>query len=383
MTTSEYSPDDAHVEWAGALDLAQTASGFIPRRLPAWTRPQISDPAMDVVVQMPSGVRLRVCSTTTAVELDLQMTLLRQLPQPLRAAPFELVVDGEVVERQGVDIGHLISLGPAPGDITFDVGAPTTLRFDGLSPQVKVMEIWLPPSAIVECRAVRIDADASLVALPPVEGRRWIHHGSSISHCVGSVSPLATWPALVARAEGLTLTNLGFAGQCVLDPYVARSIGELDADLISLKLAVNVISGDVMRERSFGPQLHGFLDTIREGQPTTPVLVVSPISSLFREDFSGPVVFDAAGQSVGDDVSREDRKNKMTLQKMRATVEQIVTDRRAAGDSHLHFLDGRELFGPADGVDLPDGLHPNDAGNARIAERFRSHAFGARGPFAR
>jgi hypothetical protein len=60
----------------------------------------------------------------------------------------------------------------------------------------------------------------------------------------------------------------------------------------------------------------------------------------------------------------------------------VVSLRQRAGDEHLYFLDGRELFGPADGADLPDGLHPNDEGNARIAARFRRHAFGANGPFA-
>ncbi|WP_438267882.1 hypothetical protein [Kitasatospora purpeofusca] len=32
-----------------------------------------------------------------------------------------------------------------------------------------------------------------------------------------------------------------------------------------------------------------------------------------------------------------------------------------ARDRHLHYLDGRELLGPADVDDLPDGLHPSAA----------------------
>ena len=48
------------------------------------------------------------------------------------------------------------------------------------------------------------------------------------------------------------------------------------ADLISVKIGINLVNTDLMRLRAFGPAVHGFLDTIREGHPTTPLLVVSP-----------------------------------------------------------------------------------------------------------
>jgi len=49
------------------------------------------------------------------------------------------------------------------------------------------------------------------------------------------------------------------------------------ADFISLKLGINVVNGDSMRERSFIPAVHNFLDTIREKKPNTPILIISPI----------------------------------------------------------------------------------------------------------
>ena len=48
------------------------------------------------------------------------------------------------------------------------------------------------------------------------------------------------------------------------------------ADLISVKIGINLVNTDLMRLRAFGPAVHGFLDTIREGHPSTPLLVVSP-----------------------------------------------------------------------------------------------------------
>ena len=40
------------VEIVGALELRRSPTGLSPRRLPAWTAPQIPDAFMDMIVQM-------------------------------------------------------------------------------------------------------------------------------------------------------------------------------------------------------------------------------------------------------------------------------------------------------------------------------------------
>ena len=67
---------------------------------------------------------------------------------------------------------------------------------------------------------------------------------------------------------------------------------------------------------------------------------------------------------------------------MRGIIEKIVADRRAAGDTNLHYLDGLELFGLGDVDDLPDALHPNGDGYVRMGERFAALAFGNGAPLA-
>ena len=47
--------------------------------------------------------------------------------------------------------------------------------------------------------------------------------------------------------------------------------------MITLELGINVVNGDTMRERAFVAAFHGFLDTIRDGHPKTPILITSPI----------------------------------------------------------------------------------------------------------
>jgi len=80
-----------------------------------------------------------------------------------------------------------------------------------------------------------------------------------------------------ALRSGFSPLSLGFAGQCMLDPFVARTIRDLPADVISLKVGINLVNADSMTDRTFGPALHGFLDQVRDGHPDTPILLVSPI----------------------------------------------------------------------------------------------------------
>src|SRR5690606_19609543 len=142
---------------------------------------------------------------------------------------------------------------------------------------------------------VALRADAPVTPSAGEQGAaRWVHHGSSISHGGNADSPTGTWVAVAARQAGLDLMNLGFSGNAVLDPYVARTIRDQPADLISLKLGINVVNHDSMRRRAFAPAVEGFLDTIRDGHPTTPLVLISPILCPMVEDRPGPTEIDPA-----------------------------------------------------------------------------------------
>ena len=168
----------------------------------------------------------------------------------------------------------------------------------------------------------------------------------------------------------MNLQNLGFGGECHLDQFVARTIRDADADVISIKTGINVINMDSMRERVFGSALHGFLDTVREGKPDTPIQLISPIYCPSAEDHPGPTVPNRAGRFVTIPGSENIREGCMTLRRAREIIETVVAKRREAGDANLHYLSGLELFGEMDAADLPDDLHPNPAGYVRMGERF-------------
>ncbi|RZQ60546.1 GDSL-type esterase/lipase family protein [Amycolatopsis suaedae] len=366
----------------GALELEQTDFGLLPHRLPARARAQCADGQLAMAESQPSGVRLVLRTRATVVELDTLPTKRVYAGVPPRPdGVYDLLVDGELTGQQTVPGGNALVIDMAARTFELRPGSGGTVRFAGLPGRVKDVEIWLPHNESTELGALRTDAPVE-----PVPGHRpvWLHHGSSISHGSDAASPTTTWPALAASLGGVDLVNLGMSGSALLDPFTARAMRDTPADLISVKLGINVVNADLMRLRAFGPAVHGFLDTIRDGHPDVPLLVVSPVYCPIQEDTPGPIVPDFTGERVvfratGDPA--EVAGGKLTLAVVREELERIV-DQRA--DPALHYLDGRELYGEADFAELPlpDNLHPDAATHRRMGERFAKLAFTPGAPLA-
>ncbi|MEU9984194.1 GDSL-type esterase/lipase family protein [Streptomyces sp. NPDC050856] len=372
----------------GALDLERTEHGILPHRLPARARAQCADGQLAMAEAQPSGVRLVFRTRATAVELDALRTKNAYRGAPPRPdGVYDLLVDGRPAGQGSVPGGNVLLVDMVTGTAETQPGPVGTVRFSGLPGRVKDIEIWLPHNEITQLVALRTDAPVEPV--PDTGNKKWLHHGSSISHGSDAASPSTTWPALAARLGGVELTNLGLGGSALLDPFTARALRDTDADLISVKIGINLVNTDLMRLRAFGPAVHGFLDTIREGHPTTPLLVVSPILCPVHEDTPGPSAPDfselGAGRlrfrATGDPAERA--AGKLTLNVIRDELARLVRQ-RAVHDPCLHYLDGRDLYGEADFAELPlpDGLHPDAAAHRRIGERFAALAFGSGGPFA-
>ncbi|MER5884022.1 GDSL-type esterase/lipase family protein [Streptomyces sp. NPDC001941] len=373
----------------GALELERTEQGLLPHRLPARARAQNSDGRLAMAESQPSGVRLALRTAATVIELDTLPTKLVYTGAPPRPdGLYDLVVDGRPAGQAVAAGGNVLTVDMSTGTAVPTPGPVATVRFEGLAATEKDVEVWLPygePTVLVALRA-----DAPAVPLPDRGRRVWMHHGSSISHGSDAASPSTTWPATAAGLGGVELVNLGFGGNAVLDPFTARAMRDAPADLISVKLGINVVNHDVMRLRAFGPAVHGFLDTIREGHPTTPLLVVSPVLCPMHEDTPGPSLPDYGalaegrlGFSAGGDAA-EVAAGKLTLNVIRAELARIV-EQRAAEDPHLSYLDGRELYGAADHevLPLPDSLHPDAAAHRLMGERFADLVFGKGGAFDR
>ncbi|MFC8826519.1 GDSL-type esterase/lipase family protein [Streptomyces sp. NPDC057137] len=365
----------------GALDLEHTAQGLLPHRLPAWARAQNMDPQLAMAEAQSSGVRLAFRTRATTVELDTLPTKREYVGAPPRPdGVYDLLVDGRLTGRATVPGGNTLIIDMTAGTAEQRPGTPGTVRFDELPDGEKDVEIWLPHTETTELVALRTDAPVEPV---PDRGRAvWLHHGSSISHGSDAASPATTWPALASSLGGVELINLGFGGSALLDPFTARTMRDTPADLISVKIGINLVNADLMRLRAFTPAVHGFLDTIREGHPTTPLLVVSAIYCPIHEDTPGPLAPDFSSMAegrvrflaTGDPAERA--SGKLTLNVIRDELARIVKQ-RAAEDPNLHYLDGRELYGEADYAELPlpDELHPDTPTHRLIGERFANLAF--------
>ncbi|WP_328727722.1 lipase [Streptomyces jietaisiensis] len=371
----------------GALELERTARGLLPHRLPARARAQFSDGQLAMAESQPSGVRLVLRTRATAIELDTLPTKREYVGAPPRPdGVYDLLVDGRLFGQASVTGGDTLVVDMTAGTFETRPGAPGTVRFTDLPEGPKDVELWLPHDETTELLALRTDAPVEPAA---DRGRRvWLHHGSSISHGSNAASPSTTWPALAASLGRVELVNLGLGGSALLDPFTARAMRDTPADLLSVKIGINLVNADLMRLRAFTPAVHGFLDTLREGHPRTPLLVVSPILCPIHEDTPGPSVPDfsdiAAGRlrfrAAGDPAERA--AGKLTLNVIREELARIVAQ-RAAEDPYLHHLDGRELYGEADAAELPlpDALHPDAASHRRIGERFAASVFTEGGPF--
>lgn len=338
----------------GAVSLARTRAGVVPVRASERAFSQMPDAFTRAVFRMAAGVRVALTTEARVLELDVAVSpLALEEPAGSPTPAFDLLVDGRERERRPVECaaGH-----GAPGDDLFgEAPRPTvTLRFEDLPGGRKAVELWLPQNAVVAMRGLRADAPVE-----PTEERRprWVHYGSSISHCVEARRPTETWPGVAALRCGLDLLNLGVAGNCHLDPFVARAIRDEPAACISLKVGINIAGAETLKHRTFGPAVHGFLDTVRDGHPDAPILLVSPVYCRNLEE-SPPALPEGS----------------LSLARMRELLEEIALARAAAGE-RIHYLDGLRLFGEADADDLRDGVHPTPEGYLRIGGRFVDAVF--------
>ena len=269
-----------------------------------------------------------------------------------------------------------------------------TIEFD-LSPYISEgsnhmndVEIWLPHTNSIYLKDIFIN-NHSKIQKPLKDGRpKFITHGSSITHAIAgdattSVrgrgtggSPSKSWPGTCARVCDFNLTNLGFGGQCHMDNSVARTIRDLPADFIALKLGINTHNMATFGIRGFSQAAIGFLRTIRDGHPNTPIVVLSPIYSTWREKLSANVV------TLAMEPERNEKlKMFLSLEQMRRHLKRVIEILQRNGDTNLYYRSGLDMFNIDDfnaGL-MPDGLHPNADGYQMMGRRFAAMEFGPSG----
>lgn len=324
--TTTLPPGDPRIEWRGVVEVEHGPDWSRAWRLPSAGLSRYGLVGLGERALMPAGVRLVFRTTSTTVGIRLAPGW----DDDGDALPVDLVVDGQRAGSSRPDRDGRAGFG--------DLGAGP-----------KQVELWLPQFGQVRVTGVELERACAVERPPADRRRRLVTHGSSITQCRTAPSPTSTWPALLAEQLDLQLTCLGFGGECHADPLVARTVAALPADLIVLCMGINMYTGASLSARTLAPAVTGFVETVRDGHPTAPIHLITPISSPDREDVPN---------AVG-----------LTLSQVRTAVEAVGRRLREAGDQHLHLIDGRSILGPSDARLLADGLHPDATGYALMARR--------------
>lgn len=270
-----------------------------------------------------AGVRLRFTTNSPFIELEAN---LQTVAFPL----VDLVCESKI----------LASHGP--------VGDSEVYRFSDLGNERRTYEIWLPTFAYSYIKTLSV-ADGATLEPAQDERVHWLTYGSSISQCRTSHTPARTWPATAARALDLNLTCLGYGGNCHLEPMVGRMIRDRGADIITLKLGINVYGGASLGRRTFRHNAIGLVKLIREKNPDVPIGLITPIYGCERETNAN-----AVGMTLED--YREE---------LRAAHEALTS----LCDAKLFIFEGRDLLWEEDANLLPDNLHPNGEGYELMGKR--------------
>ena len=261
--------------------------------------------------------------------------------------------------------------------------APAPRRFD-LPEGTKDVEVWLPHDETTELVALRADA-AGRAAAPPRA-----HAGCTTAARSATARtpthPTGTWPVVAAGLAGLDLVNLGLGGSALLDPFTARALRDLPADVVSLEIGINVVNLDVFRRRRLRAGAARLPGHHPRGPPDEPLLVSTSILCPMQEDTPGPVEVDPASfttgqlrfRATGDPAESRPAAHPRASSARRSPGWSRSGSRRPAPAPARRpgaLRRGRPRRAP-----LPDGLHPDGETHRLIGERFARLAFGPGGP---
>lgn len=297
--------------------------------------------------------------------------------RPVRADPDDLErLPWDIAERAALPIGVRVEFTASPGTraVQLRYRADVPEPGDPLAGLRHCFALWSGTRLVGEtCAAPAAEATVTL-PLPPAGGvftvhlpegqapvplavralggtlspaparPRWLVHGDSITEGWWSTRPAHSWPATAGRLLGLDPVNLGYAGGARGELPLAEHLSRLPGELITLAFGTNCWSTVPATADWLYATVRALVGLVRRGHPKTPLLVVSPVLRPEAEH---------TRNALG-----------ATLTELRRAMERAARDLASEGDDHLLVLPGRPLLGPEH---LADGLHPNDAGHARIA----------------
>ncbi len=276
----------------------------------------------------PAGGRIRFRTNSTSLALRLEY------PSPPNMTNMsDFGQTGVDVYLDGVYRASAIApKDAAPGKVT------EAVLFQDLPAVEREVTLYLPLYKPVKVMGVGVDEGAKLSAPARFAvAKPVVFYGTSITQGGCASRAGMSYQAILGRELNLDHVNLGFSGNGRGEAAVANMVAELDASLFVMDFSQNNPTLESLVE-VYEP----FLATLRTKHPQTPILAITPIA--------------AAG-------------NPPRLVAMREHIRKVIAARIAAGDQKLTLVDGLTLMGQGEVDGTVDGVHPNDLGFQRMADR--------------
>ncbi|MEP7213337.1 MAG: SGNH/GDSL hydrolase family protein [Acidobacteriota bacterium] len=172
-----------------------------------------------------------------------------------------------------------------------------------------------------------------------------VFYGTSIVQGASASRPGLAYPSILGRYLDLPIVNLGFSGNGRMEPEIADLLVEIDASVYVIDCLPNLSTAAQVTERT--PKL---VDILRRKRPSVPIVLV--------ENIQYPDTF------------IEMSKNRIVREKNDA-LKKVYRELLSAGIKNLFYVPADNLIG-ADGEGTIDGVHPNDLGFARMAEKLEA-----------
>jgi lysophospholipase L1-like esterase len=299
-------------------------------RLPAKLEDTYRKPVWRLA-QSPSGGRIRFRTNSTVLAIRLEY------PEPPGMSNMH------AFGQTGVDLyADGVYRGTAIADHDAKPGKTKEHTYFKDQPLIeREITLYLPLYIGVKVLGIGLDPQAHVQPAKPFAlTKPIVFYGTSITQGGCASRSGMSYQAILGRMLNADFVNLGFSGNGLGEPELARTVAGLDASCFVLDFAQNNPTVESLAQ-AYAP----FLETVRSKRPETPILVITPIYS-----------------------SRESWSRDARLEDMREWIRQVAAQRIAAGDRHIEIVEGTDLLGPSRGDGLVDGTHPNDLGFQWMAE---------------
>jgi len=212
----------------------------------------------------------------------------------------------------------------------------------GLTAQPRECLLYLPLYNGIEKLEIGVPPEATCELPPPrpAKLKPIVFYGSSIVQGGCASRPGMAYPAILGRRLDRPTINLGFSGNALCEPEVARLLAELDPAVYVIDPLPNMNADGV------ASRMPDFLATLRQAHPTTPIVLIE-------------------NTEMGDAPVNPSRRGGYA--KANAELRRIFETRVKAGDRKLFYVRGEKLLGE-DGEGTVDRVHPTDLGFMRMAD---------------